>query len=150
MRGYRTTRRGIAKTACLVFALALAVSPGARGDTPKSDWRAPLHVQVDPNGLMFLDGQPVDTLLLYRGQKVYWEKQDPNGADLTIQFERSLFHRRNRVRVKLTESGKARFVRVSDRARKKVFFGNPEKGFDRGRAKDNSLRIKVIPPPHDI
>jgi len=124
--------------------------PGARGDTPESDWRAPLHVAVDPEGWMYLDGQPVETLLVYRGQKVYWEKRDLKSADLTIQFERTLFHKRNRVRVILTDSGRPRFLRVNDHVRQRVYFGNPEKGFDTGRALHNSLQIKVIPPPDDI
>jgi hypothetical protein len=136
--------------AALTAFLAMAVLPVARGDTPDPDWRAPVHVKVDPAGQMFLDGQPVDTLRVYRGQLIYWEKRDPAGVDLTIQFERTLFHKRNRVRVILTESGKARFLRVNDHARQKVYFGNPEKGFDPGRALHNSLQIRVISPPQHI
>ena len=131
----------------LTAILTLLSAPEASSDMPESDWRAPLHVAVDPAGQMFLGGQPVDTLLVYKGQKVYWEKRDPNSADLTIQFERALFHRRNRVRVILTDSGKPRFLRVNDHARQRVYFGNPEKGFDTGRALHNSLQIKVLPPP---
>lgn len=112
-----------------------------------ADWRGPLHVGVSRDGGMFVDNRRVDTLSVHRGQIVYWEKRDPAGPDLTVQFERTLFHKRNRVRVTITDDGRARSVRVSQSARMRVYFGNPEKGFDTGTAAPNSMQIKVIPPP---
>jgi hypothetical protein len=126
--------------------LAVVVSLVPVGSA-ESDWREPLHVGVARDGGMFVDNGRVDTLSVHRGQIVYWEKRDPAGPDLTVQFERTLFHRRNRVRVTITDHGRARFVRVSQRARMRVYFGNPENGFDTGRAAPNSMQIRVIPPP---
>jgi hypothetical protein len=129
--------------AVMVF-FVCAVPPVGNAE---SDWRKPLHVGVTGDGAMFVDDRRVDTLLVHRGQIVYWEKRDPAGPDLTVQFERSLFHKRYRVRVTITEDGRPRFVRVNPLARMRVYFGNPEKGFDAGGAAPNSMQIRVVPPP---
>jgi hypothetical protein len=111
------------------------------------NWRFPLHVQVDRNAMMYMDGDPIDTLHVYRGQIVYFEKHDVSGPDLTIQFERKLFHWRHRIRIVLTEEGKPRFLKVDYRARMKVHFGTPEKGFEPDLPAYANLKIRVIPPP---
>jgi hypothetical protein len=137
----------MAIAACLLAVQILTGAGGTTGEVAEAHWRAPVGVAVDADGRMYVDGARVDTLEIHRGQIVYWKKRDPAGGDLVVQFERKLFHRRNRVRVRLTEDGKSRFLRVSAHARLRMYFGNPEKGFSPETAAPNSLRIRVIAPP---
>lgn len=130
-------------TAVSAAAGILLAAPAATG----GHWRDPLHVAVAGDGGVYLDGARVDTLRVHRGQIVRWEKLDPSGPDLTVQFERKLFHARHRVRVTIAGDGKPRFVRVNPRARKRVYFGKPEDGFAGGAGARDSLWIRVVPPP---
>ena len=133
--------------ACFFAGVFTAAAEENSGKSDETNWRAPLHVELDRNGSMFLDEVSVDTLLVHRGQKIYWHKRDPAGAELTVQFERKLFHERYRIRLKLTDSGKTRFLRVNGHARMRPYFGNPEKGFNMEKTEGKSLWIRVVPPP---
>jgi hypothetical protein len=110
-------------------------------------WRPSLHVEVDRSARIFVDGVRVDTLRVFRGQHIYWEKRDTDGPDLKIQFERKLIRERHPVRVVLSNVGRPGFVRVSPRARMKTYRGTPENGFIDGGRDLPPLRIRVIPPP---
>jgi hypothetical protein len=134
----------------MVLTVVSALASPVAGQTVTGfgyDWRFPIHVTVDRDSDMYIEGERVDTLLVYRGQIIYFEKHEVSGPDLTVQFERKLFHRRNRVRVILTEEGKPRFVKVDYHARMKVHFGTPEKGFLPDLPAYKNLKIRVVPPP---
>jgi hypothetical protein len=130
-----------------VLVAIMALLPVAFGSEAAANWRAPLHVEVDRDARMYLDGARVDTLAVYRGQIIYWEKRDKDGPDLTVLFGRKLFHPRHWIRVKITEEGRPRYVRVDDRARMRGYTGTPEKGFVAVRSGLPPLRLRVIPPP---
>jgi len=96
---------------------------------------------------MYVDGDAVDTLLVYRRQIINWIKRDKGGPDLTIQFERRLFRVRYRLRVVISDAGRPRYTMVNIHARMRVYEGTPENGFV-GQLPDISpLLIRVVAPP---
>jgi hypothetical protein len=135
----------VAVIALLPIVLVIAGVDSAAAD----NWRPALHVEVDRDARIYLEGARVDTLVVYRGQVIFWNKRDKDGPDLTVLFGRKLFHPRHWMRVKITEEGRPRYVRVDDRARMREYEGTPEKGFVAAKTGLPQLRLRVIPPPEN-
>jgi len=126
----------------LSFCVALAATaPSA------ATWQTPLYVEVDDRANMYVDGARVDTLLVLRRQPVYFQKRDPAGPDLTILFEKRLFHPRHRIQVTLSDVGRPVYRKVDIGANMAVYTGLPKGGFNADLPPYAVLPVRVVPPP---
>ena len=136
----------------LFVALWLSAAWGYSAAATSTDAAAvhtPLHVQVDRHANVYVDGVRVDTLLACRRQWVHWEKRDPSGPDLSIQFQRGAIHPRHPVQIRVSDRGKPAAFRVDVRARQKTYLGRPVKGFDSGLSEQGVIYIRIVPPRAD-
>jgi len=122
---------------------AAGAAATAAGD---GDHLTTLHVQIDRDANVYLDGFRVDTLLVCRRQWIHWEKREPSGPDLAVQFERKLLHPRNPIRVRISTGGKPARVKINIRAHLKTYIGRPCRGFATDPGAARFVYIRVMPP----
>ena len=84
----------------IAFVLLLSIGTHSSATSAGGgDVRTPLHVEVDSDANVYVDGERVDTVLVCRRQWVIWHKRDPESPDLSIQLERKLIHPRHPVSI---------------------------------------------------
>ena len=150
----RARRGTIAFVKSTVWILALSgivlcVLSASRVDATSAgggDVRTPLHVEIDGNANVYVEGERVDTLLVCRRQWVIWHKRDPESPDLSIQLERKLIHPRHPVSIVVSEQGRPGRCKVAIGARTRTYAGRPYRGFSPDLPENKVICIRVVPP----
>lgn len=131
------------------FGLALCALAVPRVDATSAgggDVRTPLHIQIDADANVYVDGVRVDTLLVCRRQWVIWQKRDPTSPDLSIQLERKLIHPRHPVSIVVSEEGRPGRCKVAIEARTRTYTGRPYRGFSPDLPENKVVYFRVVPP----
>jgi hypothetical protein len=131
------------------FALVLLLSIGTRSGATSAgggDVRTPLHIEVDANANVYVDGERVDTVLVCRRQWVIWHKRDPDSRDLSVQLERKLIHPRHPVSIVVSEEGRPGRCKVEIGARMRTYGGRPYRGFSPDLPENKRIYFRVVPP----
>ena len=136
---------GIFATCCLW----LCISPARHAEATSAgggDVRTPLHVQIDGDAGVYVDGVLVDTLLVCRRQWVIWEKRDPGSPDISVQLERKLIHPRHPVSIVISNEGRPGRCKVDIGARTRTYTGIPRRGFSPDLPEYKVIYFRVVPP----
>lgn len=108
---------------------------------------APLHVRIDRSANVYVNGVPVDTLVVHRRQWVYWQKYNAADPDLSVRFGRRLVHPRHPVQIRVSHRGKPAAIKVNAGARLTTYVATPERGFASDLPQDRLIYMRVVPPP---
>ena len=135
----------------IAFAAAFAFVVLATGGLPspgaQRQWREPIHVEVGAQGEIYVGGTLVDTLVVYRNQRTCWARKDPSGPEITILFDRKLFHPRDPMRFTLGPDARDRCRWVDRNARPRLYSATIERGVPAAAGAPRRIWIRVAPPP---
>lgn len=98
-------------------------------------------------GEIYVGGTLVDTLVVYRNQHTCWARKDPSGHEITILFDRKLFHPRHPMRFTLGPDARDRCRWVDRNAPLRLYGATIERGVPADAGRPRLIWVRVARPP---